>query len=51
MTIYPGPCAIDLTDLADIFTVSRANIFRKKPNLQLKRISQSGDIVDATIRE
>ncbi len=26
-------CAIDFTDLADIFTVGRANIFRKKPNI------------------
>jgi hypothetical protein len=26
-------CAINLTDLADIFTVSRANIFRKKPKI------------------
>jgi hypothetical protein len=31
--IYPGPCSIDVTDLADIFTVDRANIFRKKPKI------------------
>jgi len=26
-------CATDVTDSADIFTVSRANIFRKKPKI------------------
>jgi hypothetical protein len=26
-------CSIDVTDLADIFTVGRANIFRKKPKI------------------
>jgi hypothetical protein len=26
-------CSIDLTDLADIFTVGRPNIFRNKPKI------------------
>ncbi len=32
-TIYSGPCEIDVTALADIFTVGRANIFRQKTKI------------------